>query len=154
MCFYHCVVVFHLCIPPALCGAASPLMSQWHQVPLRQSYSCCDPWGAQSNLRRLKINTWSLYFLQICPILVAMVLLLGSVARCSWKCFIYSLTIQLFQKTKEIWCFLRRNALWAAWGYHGLWSSCLQPVWFCFWCRAPVPFYPCVCLFCWDFIAF
>lgn len=30
-----------------------------------------------------KINTWSLYFLQISPILVTVLLLLGCVARCS-----------------------------------------------------------------------
>lgn len=154
MWFYHSALVFHLCIPLALCGAAAPLMSQWDRVPLRDWYSCWGPWSAQSNHRRLKITTWSLYFLQKCPILVAISLLLGFVATCSWKCFVYSYTLQFFQKIKEIWCFLRKNILRAARGYDGLWCSCLQPVWFCFWCRTPIPFYQCVCLFCWDFIAF
>lgn len=61
--FYHCVLVLPLCIPPPVCGAASFLVSQWDWVPLRQRYSCWGPWGAQSSFRRLKINTWSLYFL-------------------------------------------------------------------------------------------
>lgn len=144
MWFYHCLLVFHLCITPALYGAAALLMSQWVILLL---------WS-MSNLRRLKINAWSLYFLQIWSILVAVLSLFGFVARCSWKCFGYSSTIQPFQKIAEIWCFLRKNILGAAWGYHEFWSFCLQSVWFCFWCRTPIPFHRCVCLFCWDFMAF
>lgn len=119
-------------------------MSDWEWVPLRQWYSCCAPWGTQSNLRKIKIKPWSLYFLQIWPILVAILLLLCFVARCSWKCFVYSSTTQLFQKINLI--LLKEKYSGSSMSVPRTLEFLLQSLWFCFWCRTPIPFHQCLCI--------